>query len=234
MGPGILAAIIGGIPSIIQGIAGASQRRKADQLEAQYPRPEASMSPYIKQLLGYSYNKTLEQDIPGGELYRDEIKGATSAAIRAASEMGSGAEAYGMLGKIVGSQNKSFTELAKMTAGRVAGAEQNYMGVLSGPAYQEERRVDYWNREMPYLQAAQKAAQLREVGGMNMMAGVKNIAGLGMMAAAPDLYSSISGPGKTTGGTMNDSDLNAMIEKIMKSKGYPTGPVSSSTEGYTT
>jgi hypothetical protein len=216
MAPAIVAAIIGAVPSVIQGIAGISQRNKANQLESQYPRPEASMSPYIKKLLEYSYGKTFDQDIPGGELYRNEIKGATSAGIRAASEMGSGAEAYGMLGKIVGSQNKSFTELAKMTAQRVAGAEENYMGVLSGPAYQEDRRVEYWNKEMPYLMAQQKAAQLRETGGMNIMAGVKNIAGLGMMAAAPDLYSSVSGSGKSAGGSMSEDDMNKMIEKILK------------------
>jgi hypothetical protein len=213
MDPITLSAIIGGATSAIQGIAGLFQKNKAKKLEEQYPRPTATMADSIKKLASYAYGQTFDQDIPGGELYRGEIKGATSAGIRAASELGSGSEAYGMLGRLVGGEQNALSDLAKLTAQRVAGAEQNYMNVLSGPVYEEERRVDYWNREMPYLQAAQTAQQLRQAGGMNIMSGLKNIGGVVSEAVAPDLYSSLFGKGQANGSGFSRAALDKYLEE---------------------
>lgn len=228
MDPLTIMGLIGAATSAIQGIAGASQMRKAQKLEEQYPRPTAETSDAIKRLLGYSYGRTLDQDIPGGELYRNEIKGATSAGIRAATQLGAGSEAYGMLGKLVQGEQSSIADLARLVAQQVSGARGDYMNVLSGPAYQEERRVDYWNKELPYLQAAEKAMQLRNVGAQNMMAGAKNIAGVASAAAQPDIYTALYGKGYNTGsGQMTLQQIDDYIKKMK----IGMGPTDSSSIG---
>lgn len=214
--------LIGAATSAIQDIAGEVQMQKAKKLEAQNPRPTAETSEAIKRLMGYSYGRTLDQDIPGGELYRNEIKGATSAGIRAATQLGAGSEAYGMLGKLVQGEQSSIADLARLSAQQVSGARGDYMNVLSGPAYQEERRVDYWNKELPYLQAAEKAMQLRNSGAQNMMAGVKNIAGVASAAAQPDMYAALYGKGYNTGaGQMSMKEIQELIDSMFKKNTTP-------------
>jgi len=100
----IIAQVLNLIPSIFQGITGASQLKKAQRIEDQNPRPEATIAPSIDKMVNYSYGQTLNQDVPGGEMYRNEIKGATAAGMNAASNLGSGSEAYGMLGQLVGKE----------------------------------------------------------------------------------------------------------------------------------
>ena len=224
MDPLTIMGLIGAATSAIQGISGAVQMSRAKKLEEQYPRPTAQTADAIKRLLGYSYGRTLDQDIPGGELYRNEIKGATSAGIRAATQLGAGSEAYGMLGKLVQGEQSSLSDLARLTAQQVSGARGDYMNVLSGPAYQEERRVDYWNKELPYLQAAEKAMQLRNAGAQNMMAGVKNIAGVASAAAQPDIYTALYGKGYNTGsGQMTPQQIQDYIDKYILKKNTTGG-----------
>lgn len=217
MDPTTISALIGAATSAIQGIAGGFQLNKARRLERENPRPTAETSDTIKRLLGYSYARTMDQDIPGGQIYRNEIKGATAAGISAAKQLGSGSEAYGMLGQLVGREQGAMSELAKATAQQQYNAQGQYMDVLQGPAYQEERRVDYWNKEMPYLQAARMAQQLRMSGSQNIMAGVKNIAGMGtamLGSGESDLSSALGGRGASTGVNMSPEDLNKLIDQI--------------------
>lgn len=222
MGAGLIAALIGAATSAVQGIWGGSQLRKAQKLEDQNPRPEAETSDSIKKLLGYSYARTLDQDIPGGEMYRNEIKGATSAGLKAATQLGSGSEAYGMLGQLVGREQGAMSDLAKLGMQQANSARGDYMSVLQGPAYQEERRVDYWNKEMPYLQAAQAAQQLRWSGSQNIMAGMKNMAGMGTAligsgqsdTTKPDISSALNNKGSSSWVKDNPELLKSIIAAI--------------------
>ncbi|MBK5202186.1 MAG: hypothetical protein JJE45_00490 [Prolixibacteraceae bacterium] len=174
----IIAQVLNLIPSIFQGITGASQMKKAQRIESQNPRPEAVIAPSVDKLVNYSYGQTLNQDVPGGEMYRNEIKGATAAGMKTASELGSGSEAYGMLGEMVGREQNSFGDLAKMTAQQVQGNKGDYANAL-GMKANEENRVWDWNKAQPYLQAAQIAAMLRDSGMKNINAGGKNVFGSG-------------------------------------------------------
>jgi len=218
MAPAVIAALIGAATSAVQGIAGGIQRSKANALADQYPRPEAEMSPFIKELLGYSKGRTYDQDVPGGELIRNQIKGATSSGIRAAGEMGSGAEAYGLLGRLVGGEQKAFAQQGISIAERVANAEGNHMNVLGGPANQDWQRVDQWNNQMPYLQAADAARALNESGGQNMMSAVKNIGGVVSAAVAPDMYSSLFNKGGGGGTMFTEEQLQELINGITAPK----------------
>lgn len=215
MDPLTLATLVSSIPAIAQGIFGGFQLSKAKRIEAQYPRPEAEIAPSIDKLTGYAYGQTLAQDIPGGEMYRGEIKGATAAGMRAASELGSGAEAYGMLGQLVGREQGAFGDLAKLTAGRVAGKEDVYMNTLLSKA-EEEKRVWDWNKAQPYLRAAQIASQLRESGMQNIFKGGAKAFGAGAEAISPDFNSSILfGKGNTGGaGTYSMEDIMSAIQSL--------------------
>lgn len=186
----IVAQLLNIVPSIFQSIVGGSQLRKANKLEEQNVRPEATIAPSINEMTNYAYGRTLAQDIPGGELARNEIKGATASGMRAASELGSGAEAYGMLGQMVGKEQNAFSDLARLTAQQVKGAEGDYMNAL-GTKANEENRVWDWNKAQPYLSAAQVAQQLRDSGMKNLNAGVSNVFGSTAEAVSPDLNSTL-------------------------------------------
>jgi len=207
MDPATIAALIGAATSAIQGITGGFQLNKARQLERQYPRPTATVAKSIQDLQGYAYSRALDQDIPGGDIYRDEIRGATSAGLSAASKLGSGAEAYGALDRLVLGQQKNFAQMAAKAAEQRYAAQGTYMDVLKGPVYEEERRVDYWNKEMPYLQAAQAALNLKNSGSQNIMAGVKNIAG--------SVSGLLSPTSSTTKKEYDAETVQAIIEGIM-------------------
>lgn len=186
----LLSLLLGAVPSIIQGITGSSQMDKANQLESQYKRPTAVVAPSVNKMVDYSYGQTMANDIPGGDIYRNEIKGATAAGMRQASELGSGAEAYGMLGQLVGNENKGMSDLAKTTAQQVAGFKGQYLNAL-GQKGQEENRIWNWNEAQPYLQAQQTAQQLRGSGTTNMFSGAKSLFGSAAEAVNPELNSSL-------------------------------------------
>jgi len=213
----LISGLINLVPSIFKGIYGASELRKANQIEAQNPRPEASVAPAINKLANYTYGQTLNQDIPGGEMYRNEIKGATSAGMQRASELGSGAEAYGAMGKMIGSQQNQFGNLAQITAQDVTGKQGAYesaLGTLGG----EQNRVWDWNKAQPYLQAIQAAMQLRESGAQNIFGGVSGAAGVGSEMTSPDFNSAINSAGKYGGykGNMSDSALKEILASLSK------------------
>jgi hypothetical protein len=217
--PGIdtISQILNIVPSIFQGIAGISQLGKARRIEEQNPMPLAEVAPSVNKLVGYTYGKTLSQDIAGGDIARNEIKGATAAGLRAASELGSGAEAYGNLGQMVGREQNAFSDIAKTTAQQVAGYGQEYQNALLAKG-QEENRVWEWNKAQSYLSAAQIAQQLRDSGMKNLNAGGKNIFGSTAEAINPDFNSSLLwGKDNSKGGaTITPEELKQIIASISK------------------
>jgi hypothetical protein len=211
----IIAQVLNLIPSIFQGITGASQMRKAARIEAQNPRPEATIAPSIEKLTDYAYGQTLNQDVPGGEMYRNEIKGATAAGMKAISELSQGSEGVGAMAEMVGRQQNQFGDLAKLTAQEVRGAKDVYGRSLEIKAG-EENRVWDWNEAQPYMQAAQIAAALRDSGLKNINSGVKNIFGSGaeyLSSTNQDFNSSLMwGKGKNNG--TDNLDLSSIMEAI--------------------
>lgn len=215
----IIGQILNIIPSIFQGITGARQLSQARRIERENPRPEAEIAPSINKLVDYSYGRTLAQDIPGGEMYRGEIKGATAAGMRAASELGSGAEAYGMLGQLVGREQNAFGDLAKTTAQQVAGYQGDYMNALGSKA-QEENRVWDWNKASPYMMAAQVAQQLRDSGLKNVSSGVKNVFGSAAEYVSPDFNTSLLyGTGNNAYGGAKPTFTPEDVANLIKSMG---------------
>ena len=212
----IIAQVLNIVPSIFQGIVGARQLNQAKDLEKQYPRPDAEIAPSVNELVNFAKGRTMAQDIPGGEIARGEIKGATAAGMRAASELGSGSEAYGMLGQLVGREQNQFSELAKLTAQQVAGYQGDCMNTL-GQKADEENRVWDWNKAQPYQYAAQTAQSLRDSGMRNIGAGVKNIFGSAAETVAPDFNSSLlMGNGGNNSGNFSSAQVKAMLDEIYK------------------
>ena len=211
----IIAQVLNLIPSIFQGITGSRQLKQAKEMEANNPRPDAVIAPSVDKLVNYSYGRTLANDIPGGEMYRNQIKGATAAGMRAASELGSGSEAYGMMGELVGRQQNQMGVMARDTAQQIAGYDQDYMGAL-GPKANEENRVWEWNKADPYLQAAQIAQMLRDSGLKNQNSALKNVMGSGaeyLASTNQDFNSSLMW-GKGRNNSTGSVDLNSIMEAI--------------------
>jgi len=211
----IVSQVLNIIPSIFQGITGQKQLKRAEDIERQYPRPEAEIAPSIDKRTDYMYGRTLAGDIPGGELYRGEIKGATAAGMKAASELGEGSEAYGALGQLIGREQNAFSNLAKTTAQQIAGYEQSYTDSLLARG-EEEKRVWAWNEAQPYLSAAQIAAQLRESGMQNVSSGLKNVFGSTAEYVSPDFSSSLLLGNQNTGkaGSFSMEDVTALIKSL--------------------
>ena len=216
MDPMTIAALLNVVPSIFQGIVGGSQLGKANKLEKQYPRPDAEMAPSVNELVNFAKGRTMAQDIPGGEIARNEIKGATAAGLRAASEMGQGSEAYGMMARLVGGEQNAFAGMAKDTAAMIRDAGGDYMQSL-GIKADEENRMWNWDKADPYLMAAQTAQGLRDSGMRNISSGVKNIFGSAAETVAPDFNSSLlMGSGGKTGDSFSSAQVKAMLDEIYK------------------
>ena len=216
MDPMTIAALLNVVPSIFQGIVGGSQLSKANKIERQNPRPDAEIAPSINELVNFAKGRTMAQDIPGGEIARNEIKGATSAGLRAASEMGQGSEAYGMMARLVGGEQNAFAGMAKDTATMIKEAGGDYMSALDVKSG-EENRVWDWNKAQPYQYAAQTAQSLRDSGMRNIGAGVKNIFGSAAETVTPDFNSSLlMGNGGNNSGSFSSAQVKAMLDEIYK------------------
>jgi hypothetical protein len=215
----IVSQLLNILPSIFQGISGISQMSRANKLEEQYPRPDAVIAPSVDKLVNYSYGQTLRNDIPGGDMYRNEIKGATAAGMKAASEMGSGAEAYGALSGMVGNEGKNFANMAKTTAQQIAGYEGEYKDSL-GVKANEENRVWEWNKAQPYLMAADAARALRDVGPRNINESGKNIFGSTAEYINPDFNSSLiwGNNNNKPGSQMSEEAVRQMIREALEKK----------------
>lgn len=177
----IISNVTNLIPSIIQGGVGISQLNKAKKIEEQNQRPEASVLPAVQKMSDYAYGQTFAQDIPGGEIARNQIMAAAASGTKAATERGRGSEAFGFMRDVtLGGQNQ-FSDIARQTAEYVSGRKQDYLGTLPALA-QEQERVWNWNEAQPYLYAAESARQLRESGTKNIYGGVSNLFGSGAEA----------------------------------------------------
>jgi hypothetical protein len=217
---GIISQLLNIIPSIFQGITGRNQLKQASQIEAQNPRPEAVIAPSIEKATNFAYGKTLASDIPGGEMYRNEIKGATAAGMRQASELSEGSEAYGMFRQLVGREQNALGDMAKTTAQQVAGYDANYQEALMNKA-NEENRIWQWNEGDKYLSAAAIAQQLRDSGLRNVNSGMKNVFGSTAEYINPDFNSSLlyGNNNKGTKGEYSIEDVTRVVNSLKGIKG---------------
>lgn len=211
-----IAALIQGIldaaGGVGQSVTGWWQLEEAKKLEKDYPRPVAEVAPSINTMTNYLYGKSRSQDIAGGDIARGEIKGATSAGIKAASELGSGAEAYGALGKMVGSEQNAFAQLAGKTAEQNVDWGRMYAQALQAKAG-EENRMWEWNKAAPYLQAANLAAQYRSSGTQNLIGGILG----GGQNAVQDFDTAFSDTGsKSSSGTMDTEAYKTYLSSLNK------------------
>jgi hypothetical protein len=212
----MISQIIDDVSGTLQAGYGIYQLTEANKLEKQTKRPEAKIAPSVDRMTNYLYGKTLAQDIPGGEIARGEIKGATAAGIKAASEMGSGAEAYGMLGRLVGGEQDAFSNLAKETLGMGMDYDKLFAEALRVKA-DEENRVWQWNKVQPYMQAVSKALELRSAGTQNLFAGFQGVSG------GASEYMDYLGASQSSGGggtSYSDADQKVKIESFEQKSGY--------------
>ena len=218
-----ISLALASIPSLIKGIFGGFQLNKANKIESQNPRPTAEVAPAINQMVNYNQGLAQAQDIPGGEMARNQIGGATSAGINAASKLSSGAEGIGAVGKMVQSGQQAQEGLAQQTAQYVSANQGKYANSLQELG-QEQNRVWDWNKAQPYQQAAQMASQLRNSGMQNIMGGVSNLFGGAAAATTPDFNSALaSGGGYGGKGGMDMGAITKYVQDILAKGGKGSG-----------
>jgi len=219
----LIEAIAGAGSALGQGISGIWNILQGKKLEEQYPRPTATTDQAILDALRYAYARTLDQDIPGGDIYRGQVRGMVSEGLKAATRSNQGAEAYGSFAQMVqGGIKGGETEILKLIQQNQKGAGKDYLGLLTGPVYQENRRVNYWEKEMPYLQAADLARQYSEQGWPNVIGG---FLGGGQYSAQQfdTAFSSGSGSGggsSNSTSSLSDEDIQKIADQIKNIK-YP-------------
>ena len=210
------------IPSLIKGIFGGFQLSKANKLEKQNPRPTAEVAPAISQMVNYNQGLANAQDIPGGEMARNQIGGATSAGINAASQLSSGAEGIGAVGKMVMGGQQAQEGLAQQTAQYAAGNQRQYANSLQDLG-QEQNRVWDYNKNQPYQQAGAMASQLRNSGMQNLFGGASNLFGAGAAATTPDFNSALASGGGYGGGKgMDMGAITKYVQDIIAKGGKGT------------
>lgn len=207
---GLISQIISSAPSSFQMFFGGSQMNEAKKLEKQTVRPLAEIAPSVDRLTNYLYGKTMARDIPGGEIARNEIKGATAAGMRAASELGSGAEAYGALRQMALGEQNMFSQLAKDTLKQQMDYDEMYKNALLTKA-DEENRVWTMNKWQPYLESVDRINWLRSSGMQNQFSGASGLADTASQYVNTLGVSSSNGGGD---GQLSDERFNELVNAI--------------------
>ena len=196
------AGLLSIIPSIIQAIQSKRMMKQADELESQYQRPDYQISPSVTGMVDYAKGLTRRGDMPGGQMMRNQMGEATAAGITAMKEMGTGAEAYGGISKLVRGEHEALREQGIDLAELNRMGESQYLqslGVQAG----EERAKWEWEEADPYIMAAGKATELRTTGIEGRMDAFSDMAGVGagFLGGMDEIdWGSIFGGKNNTGG----------------------------------
>jgi len=173
-----VSSLLSLIPSIIQNRQAKKMMKEATNLEQTYQRPEYQMAPSIDQMVKYSRGLTNMGDIPGGNLYRNQIQEGTAAGISAMKQMGRGAEAYGGISQLVRGEQDQMRGLSQQLAQMVSQNQGRYLNSLGYKA-EEEKAKWQWDEASPYLMAMEKASQLRKSGIEGRMGAFGDMSGVG-------------------------------------------------------
>lgn len=195
------SALLGIIPSIIQAIQSKKMMKQADELESQYTRPGYEMAPSVTGMVDYAKGLTHRGDMPGGQMFRNQLGEATAAGITAMKEMGTGAEAYGGISQLVRGEQEGLRGQQMDLANLIQQSQGQYLDTL-GVQAGEERAKWEWEEADPYIMAAGKAAELRKSGTEGRMDAFSDMAGVGagFLGGMDDVdWKSIFG-GKSSGG----------------------------------
>ncbi len=173
-----ISALISAIPKIVQSIKARKMKKEADTLESQYQRPDYEIAPSVEKMVGFAEQQTHAGDLPGGQMYRNQLGEATAAGITAMKEMGRGSEAYGGISNLVQGEQEQLRGLQQDYTGMIQQNEDRYLDTLGIKAGEERPRWE-WEEADPYMMAASKAAQLRKSGTEGRMDAFSDMAGVG-------------------------------------------------------
>lgn len=185
--------IIGGAASLIGGLFGASQRRKANKLAAETVAPEATINPEIAEnraiaqqmaqvgLPQQQYNLALQN------IYRNQ-----AGALRTAQTSGRPTN----VASILRQSNDAVARLDAADAAARMANQRTLMGANTALAG-ERNRLFNWDREQ-YLMALQQIASMRQSGTNNIFGSIGLIGNLASSGAFNNLFGNRS---SSTGGS---------------------------------
>lgn len=181
-----IAALLASIPSVIKGVGGALQWAKGRKIEKQNPFPsdlQRTVPESVKKATGVMEGMTRAQDLPGGDIYRNQIWKGVSQGMGALREAGPGAVLSGVQGLVGGAQD----QFAGMQAGlmeQIERAKVGYTGALGAQGGYEADAEDFKNQLAlrQYEQAAASSSAMKGAGISNLFNAASDIGGVGASA----------------------------------------------------
>jgi len=185
IGAGLLLAGLASaiIPSLFKGGAGIMQRHRARQIEKENPFPEwleKTVPESVMKATEVSRGLSNRQDLPGADLYRQDIYKTIGMGADRSREAGPGA-VLEMLPKLMQGGMNSFSDMNKAFAEFDFAGKREYskqlgvQGAYEGQAEDFKNQM-YWDK---YMQAMGTASALRGAGLQNIETGVSDIGGAG-------------------------------------------------------
>lgn len=189
--------IIGGAASLIGGLFGASQRRKANKLAAETVAPEATINPEIVE------NRAIAQQmaqvgLPQAQynLALQNINRNRAGALRAVSTSGRPST----IASILRASDDAVARLDAADAAARMANQRTLMGANTALAG-ERNRLFNWDREQ-YLMALQQIAGMRQSGTNNLMGAIGLLGNVAISGGFKNLFGggSSSRPSNISGG----------------------------------
>ena len=207
------AALIAGVPALIKGIGGWLQHRKGKKMAAANVRPdfptnlERTVPESVKQATAVFEGMTRNQDLPGGDIFRNQVWKGVSKGMSSLREAGPGAILAGTQGLVQGAQD-TFGGMQANLMQQIEAAKVGYGQALGVEGQYEAQAEDFKNQlalqkhaeDMgQFQQTAAAASAMKGAGLQNMFGAASDIAGIGatsyLGAKNPNMYSGLYGGG---------------------------------------
>lgn len=174
-----LAGLIGGAASLIGGLFGIGQRRKANRLARNTVFPTASVAAPLVENVGIA-QQMASTGLPDEQynLATQNINRNQAGALRTLSTLGRPSSAAGIL-------RQTNDATLRLDAADAAARQANQRTLMQQNQVlaQEQNRVWDWNNRQKYLMQLQEISQLRNAGNQNIFGSLGSLVNLGIGGA---------------------------------------------------
>lgn len=201
------AGIVSMVPAAIKLATGNKQRKQADAIRKNNPRPIQEVNPYVAANLALAKNRA-STNMPGYGNYLNQIGNNAAGGTYMATQAGQDPNA--ILGTIAAINDNSNKAVGDLNVSNAQYRDRGYTGLLdanNAMAADEKARFD-WNSKQKYLDAMAAASALEYGALQNKYGAVNDIAkgAMGMMGALKNPGDSLgtpTNPGATPAGANN-------------------------------
>lgn len=203
----LLKAGISAVPALGKLGAGIWQSIKGNRIEKQNPYPdwlEKTVPDSILKATGLMEKLAGAEDLPGGDLYRNQLSKSTAQGLEAARDMGPGAATSTIPG-LVQSEQDALANLGMKFADYKVGATKDLATQL-GLQGQYESAAEQFNNMLvldKYKSAMASASAMKGAGIQNLFGGLSDLAGVGAYSYGNLKTKNMVDSGELSPGAMN-------------------------------